>query len=330
MASKGLPKKPTGGVFFLHGDDEFRKERASHALIDLHVDPGVRDFNLDTLRGGEVSVETLASVLGTPPMMASWRVVVIRDAEGLAASARTRKVIEEVLNRPPPGLALILVAQISGSKAKIWSTVKREARALEFPLLSSDDLPGWVMEWGKAEYRIELDEDAAQTLASSIGSNLGVIDQELAKLRDRVGEGATASTQDVEAAGIRILTQDRWRWFDLVGSRRFQEARRALPVLSDQGESGVGLVIGLGAHLLRLGVLVTGGMSALQRALPPHQAWLAKRMSAQARGWTEAEIRGALLGLARLDRLLKSTSISEEHLLEEWFLGLEAGSRRVA
>ncbi|MEZ4415536.1 MAG: DNA polymerase III subunit delta [Gemmatimonadota bacterium] len=320
-----------GGVFFLHGEDEFRKERAFADLISAHLEPGVRDFNLDVLRGSDVSVETLASVIGTPPMMAEWRVVLVRDAEALAASARTRAVIEDVLERTPPGLALILVARIpSGSKAKFWTTLTRKARSTEFAPLSQDDVPGWLMSWAREHYQIEVDPDAAHGLAAGVGADLGILDQELAKLRDRVGAGGRVGTADVEAAGTRLPAQDRWRWFDLVGERRFREARRALPVLADQGESGVGLVIGLGAHLLRLGLLVSGGAAALERVLPPHQKWLAKRLRPQARGWTEPELRTALVELARVDRLLKSASFSDEHLLEEWFLALEARSRRAA
>mgnify|MGYP000197446105 FL=1 len=62
--------KVRGGVFYLYGEDAFRKEEVVSALIDAHLDSATRDFNLDQLRGTETDVETLASVLATPPMMA--------------------------------------------------------------------------------------------------------------------------------------------------------------------------------------------------------------------------------------------------------------------
>ncbi|GIS79436.1 MAG: hypothetical protein CM1200mP14_10020 [Gammaproteobacteria bacterium] len=40
-----------------------------------------QDFNLDQLRGTETDIETVASVMATPPMMAEWRVVVVREGE---------------------------------------------------------------------------------------------------------------------------------------------------------------------------------------------------------------------------------------------------------
>ena len=84
MTHDALPAfEDRGGAFYLHGEDQFRKEAAVRALVNAHVDPGTRDFNLDLLRGTDVTAENLASVLATPPMMAEWRVVVLREVEGL-------------------------------------------------------------------------------------------------------------------------------------------------------------------------------------------------------------------------------------------------------
>ena len=96
------------------------------------------------------------------------------------------------------------------------------------------------------------------------------------------GEAITLAT--VEAAGTRLPTQNRWAWFDLVGEARFMEggggALRQLPVflLESQGESGVGLVIGITQQLLRIGVAVEEGARGLETRLPPNQRWLAKRI----------------------------------------------------
>ena len=76
--------------------------------------------------------------------------------------------------------------------------------------------------------------------------------------------------------------------------------------------------MGLGTHLLRIGVLLEGGPEALQKALPPHQRWLAKRLEGQARGWSHQEISAALSGLLKADQLLKASGFSALHHLEHW------------
>ncbi|HEX7118448.1 MAG TPA: DNA polymerase III subunit delta [Longimicrobiales bacterium] len=317
-----------GGIFFLFGDEEFLKEEVAARIVEAHLDLATRDFNLDQLRGTELDVERLASVIQTPPMMAEWRVVVVRDAQGLAASPRARAVVEALLERPAPGLALLLVAQLpERSRAKFYDVLKRGARSAEFARLSAGDVPGWLMARAEAE-SIVLEPEAARALAAAVGPEMGVLSRELAKLRDFVGERGRITTADVEAAVGSVPRQNRWEWFDLVGEAKFEQARAALPVLFDSGESGVGLVIGLGTQFLRLALVAAGGKQALEAELPPHQRWLAGRLAAQARRWSPEALDAALEDLLRADRLLKSASLGDEQVIAELLLRLQ--SRREA
>jgi DNA polymerase-3 subunit delta len=321
-AFPGLAKE-RGGAFYLHGDDDFRKEEAVRALVDAHLDPATKDFNLDPLRGTEVDAETLASVLATPPMMAEWRVVVLREVEGLASSKKAREELLFVTADPPPGLALIMSCTVpSGSKAKFYRELAKTARSVEFSPIREGDVPGWLMARAGESHGLELDPEAAQAMATAIGNSLGVLVQELDKLAGFVSGRGRVGLADVEAAGTKLPSQDRWRWFDLVGQRRFAEAERSLGVLLGQGETGVGLVIGLATHLLRVGVAVEQGARGLERIVPAYQRWLVQRIASQAKGWTLEEIDYALAGLLDVDRLLKASAHTDAHFLKTWLLGL--------
>jgi DNA polymerase III subunit delta len=323
--AKALDAGRRGGIFFLFGDEEYLKEEAAAAITAAHLDPATRDFNYDQLRGGDLEPETLASIANTPPMMAEWRVVVVRDAQALGANARTRTLVESLLDRKPPELALIFVATLPDkTKAAFWEKLKKDAVAVEFPQLSASDLPGWLSQ--RAEQRgIELDVPAARALAAT-GSDMGVLVQELGKLADYVGERRKVSRDDVAAIVGSVPKQNRWDWFDMVGDGRFREARASIPILLEAAESGVGLVIGLGTHFLRMGVAAAGGEKALGAALPPHQRWLAGRIARMARRWTTEQLEDAVDDLLRADRLLKSSSLDERQILEELLLRLEQRS----
>jgi len=324
-----------GGVFYLYGEDEYRKNETARAITDAHLDPATRDFNLDRLSGSEVDLEHLASTLATPPMMAEWRVVLLRETEALASSSRARDVVLEVATSPPPGLALILLCSVpEGSRARFYRDLKSACRSLEFPALSSEDLPGWVIARCRDVHGIDVDPEAARVLSAGVGSNLGILSGEVDKLAGMVDSGGTLSVEIVKAAGTLLPREDRWSWFDRVGERRFEEAAAALPVLFDQGESGVGLVIGLATHLLRLGVVANEGMGGLESVLPPHQKWMVRRLGPalrrQASGWSVEGLESALSALLRVDRLLKSSGLSDEALIAEWLLARIAWSPREA
>lgn len=319
--------KARGGAFYLHGEDHFRKEQALRGLIDAHLDPGTKDFNLDPLRGSDVDSETLASVLATPPMMAEWRVVVLRETEALASSKKAREALLEVVTSPPPGLALIMSCTVpAGSKAKFYSELVKRSQSVQFKAITDADVPGWLMSRAEEEHGIDFEVDAARALGAAIGTNLGVLAQELEKLVDFVGDRKRVTLEDVDAAGTQLPSQDRWQWFDLVGDRKFEEAGRSLGVLLGQGETGVGLVIGLATHLLRLGVAVDRGARGLDEVLPFHQKWLARRVASQAKRWTPVDVDHALTGLLDVDRLLKASPHTSEHFLETWLLGLRVYS----
>lgn len=310
-----------GGVFYLHGTDEYSKTAAAQALAQAHLESVTADFNYDVLRGSDVTVDSLASTLATPPMMAPWRVVLLKETHELASSPRLRSLVLEVAASPPPGLTLILLCTVpEKSKAQFYRELARSCRSLRFPVPEGRELHRWLIERSQADFGRRLSEGAARALAQALGGSVPALIPELEKLSALVGEGSEITTDDVRRAGTEILEQDRWEWFDLVGERRYLEALRGLEILVRHGESGVGLVIGLTTHLLRLGVVAAGGPGALEAMLPEKQRWLVRRYARQAPRWTLPEIERALAGLLQVDRLLKASRASDGELLESWLL----------
>lgn len=325
MLPKSLVDATGGGVYYLHGEDEYRKLEAARALVDRYVDPGTRDFNFDRLNGSDTTVERLASVIATPPMMADWRVVHVKETEAFAASPKARAVLLEAAKKPPPGLALILQATVPArSRARFYKDMAKLAQSVEFKAVPPHEAPAWLATWAQEELGVVLELDAARALAGAAGTDLGVLVHEVRKLASMVGEGSPVDRAAVAAGGLRIPRQDRWEWFDLVAERRAPEAVRGLEILLEQGETPVGLVIGLSSMMLRIGVAVEGGAPALSKALPPYQRFLARRIAGQAQRWKSAEVARAVRGLRRLDQLLKASSISGGVLMEEWLWSVAA------
>lgn len=323
MLPRSLTSGEPGGVFYLHGDDEYRKAAAATALVDRHLDPGMRDFNLDVLRAGEATTEQLASVISTPPMMAEWRVVHVKDAEALASSPKARKFVLDTARNPPPGLVLILQATVPAkSKAKFYSDLSKLAKGVAFKQVALDEAPSWLVTWADDHLDVPLELDAARGLVAAVGTDLGLLTRELQKLQVMAGEEGVISRAVVERGGIRVPRQDRWEWFRLVGERKISQALEGLEILLEHGESPVGLVVGLGSHLLRVGVAVEGGQRALEGVLPPYQRFLAGKLMGQSKAWDQHSIAQAIKGLRRLDQLLKSSSVEGSVLLEEWLLGI--------
>lgn len=318
-----------GGVFFLHGEDEYRKLEAARRLVKRYVDPETREFNFDRLEGSVTSLERLASVVSTPPMLADRRVVHVKEMEAFAASPKARTVLLDTARNPPPGLVLILQATVPArSKAKFYKDLAKLARSKEYKAVPPHEVPAWLVTWAQDKLKVVLHLDAARALASAAGTDLGVLVHEVEKLSAMVGEGEPVDVATVRRSGLRLPQQDRWGWFDLVGNRRIPEAVRGLSILLEHGETPVGLAIGLSSQMLRIGVAVEGGAPALNRVLPPYQRFMARRVLGQARHWNPADMARAVRGLCRLDQLLKASAVSGGVLVEEWLWSLRPRERR--
>jgi len=325
-----IERRPPGAVFFLYGDEDYLREKAVALVVDAYLDPGTRDFNYDHLHGSDLSADQLASLLATPPMMAEYRVVSIRDAQGL--SNKAREAVESAAGSVPGGLILVVSATIPrDSKAKFYSNLQKAAVSVEFPAVDVMDLPGWLIDHAAETHGLEMEIDAARALSAAIGTQLGILVSEMEKLTSYVGERGRITLEDIRAVGGYVPRVDRWGWFDRVGEKRFSEALGALPSLLESGENGVGLVIGMASHFLRIGLVAGGGREALERQLKG-QRWLAGRIEPQARGWTPVEVDSALEELLRTDRLLKSASLTDRQAMEELLLRLATRfpSRRTA
>ncbi|HEX7243385.1 MAG TPA: hypothetical protein VF263_24085, partial [Longimicrobiaceae bacterium] len=178
---RALRDAPRGGVFFFHGEEEHLREEAVGRVVERFVDPATRDFNFDLLSGPDVSPDGLASMIATPPMMAEWRVVVVRDAQGL--SPKAREAVEAAAAAPPAGLVLVVSAAIpAGSKAKFYSELQRRATSVEFPALDAGDAPGWLIDRAESVHGLDLEPEAARALVGAVGTSLGTLASELAKL----------------------------------------------------------------------------------------------------------------------------------------------------
>ncbi|HKK09122.1 MAG TPA: DNA polymerase III subunit delta, partial [Gemmatimonadota bacterium] len=282
------------------------------------------DFNLDIFHGDEVDAEALAAALAMPPMMAERRVVAVLGAEGLGRKAQG--VVLEAVESPPPSLVLVITATIPDrSRAKFYKVLKDRARSLSWSAPREEEVPGWLMERAAAVHGFELEEDAAQALATAVGAAPDELDAELAKLAPADGKGSVG-VDLVRRLVPNVRAVGRWDWLDRVAERAYGKALADLPrLLSESSESAVGLLIGMVDQHLYLGVALEGGRGAVSRALTeagkPYLKWKARIYAGQARGWTAAELERALGLMRRADRHVKS-GIPDRRAMEELLLGL--------
>ncbi len=325
-------------AYLFWGDDEWRKDAALRELLRGAVDPASRDFNLDQLRGPDLDADGVGTILGTPPMMAERRVVVIRDVSGMKKGARA--ALERYLAKPASDLVLALTVP-SGVKPE--AALTNRCFSLQVNAVSGDELAKWIVKQTHERFGAEITPDAVSLLQSAVGDDSGSLMMELDKAASYV-LGGTIDAAAIEAVvGVRHgeTTSD---LLDAVASRDVTQAMALVgPVLALPKTSGVGLAMALATQTAAL------GWGAAQRAkgvplnrLAKEYFDLLKRTGAfpgrpwgeataawtkHVPHWTVADAESGLRAILRADERLKDTRASnDEQVLQTLVLELCAPS----
>jgi DNA polymerase III subunit delta len=340
MASAGekalhsaLKKRVFDPVYYLFGEDDFLKERATRDLIEAAVDPTTRDFNLELRRANELDAEALDALLSTPPMLAERRVVVLRDVDKLKKSART--LLDRYLTRAAHDTVLVLVAP-SGAKAD--KTLSDRSTAVEFAPLTGDRLPRWLAYHAQHELGRTITPEAVTLLVEAVGGDLAQLAIELEKLAsyatETIDEHAVA-----EVVGVR-RGESLGDLLDAVAAKDASTALGLTPIILQLPKTtAVSVVMALSVQTLALGYAEAalaagtsprGLFNELMALLKdtgafPHRPWgeAVNAWTKHAARWTAAEIDDALHALLTADTALKETRLSSpEQLLATLVLAL--------
>ena len=329
-------------VYYFYGAEDYLKDETLKQLLEAAVDPATRDFNLETLRGAELTGEGLGSLLGTPPMMAERRVVVVRDAGALRKDAR--RALDQYLEHPASDIVLVLIAP-AGSKED--RALVERATGIEFDALSGARVPKWITYYATHDLGCEITPDAVGLLQDAVGTELAQLRIELDKLASFVaGEGQHVIDEKAVSAIVGVRRGETLGdLLDAVANRRAATALDLLPhVLQQPKTSAVTIVMALSTQTLAL----SWGRAARDAGTPPYRmeneffallkevgsSYTGRSWGEAVRAWTRAleawsaaDLDAALAALLATDVALKESRVSsDEQLLESLVLTLCASS----
>ena len=329
-------------AYLFWGDDEWRKDAALRELLRGAVDPASRDFNLDQFRGPDLDADSVGSVLGTPPMMADRRVVVIRDVSGMKKPARA--ALDRYLDKPSSDLVVALTVP-SGVKPE--AALTNRCFSLQVNAVSGDELAKWIVRQTQERFGAQITNDAVALLQSAVGDDAGTLMMELDKAASYV-LGGTIDAGVIEAVvGIRH-GETSGDLLDAVAARDVTQAVALVgPVLALPKTTGVGIAMALATQTAALG----WGAAQREKGVPlnrlakdyfdllkrtgafPGRPWgeATAAWTKYVPKWTVADAETGLRAVLRCDERLKDTrASSEEQVLTTLVLELCAtsGQRR--
>ena len=219
-------------VYVLMGDEPYYPELVCQAILDNCIDEFGKDFNETVCFGADVTPEQIITAARRFPMMADRQLVVVKEAQMM-------KGIDEIAiycNEPLDSTVLVLLlhgASLDKRKA-LYKAAQKAGVVLESPALRDYEIPGWISRF-YGERGLQIEPEAANLLAESVGTDLSTIAVETDKLLKNLPEGSTSvSVADIEK-NVGISRQ--FSIFELTKELSYRNAPKALRIAASIGNA---------------------------------------------------------------------------------------------
>ncbi|MFP8960137.1 DNA polymerase III subunit delta [Streptomyces nanhaiensis] len=322
---KSSTDDPLAPVTLAVGQEDLLLDRAVRQVIDAaraaDADTDVRELAPADLRPG-----TLAE-LTSPSLFAERKVVVVRDAQDLAAD--TVKDVKAYLGSPAEEITLVLV-HAGGAKGKGLLDAARKAGAREVAcpkMTKPADRQAFVRGEFRAAGRSATPE-ACQALVEILGSDLrelaSACSQLTADVEGTIDEAVVARYYSGRAEASSFTIADR------AVEGRLPEALEALRWSLSTGVAPVLVTSALAQGVRGIGKLMSAprgmrpGDLARELGMPP---WKIDRVRQQMRGWSAAGVSAALRAVAEADAAVKGGGDDPEYALEKAVITVARAAR---
>jgi DNA polymerase-3 subunit delta len=202
-----MAKKSLAPVYALVGNEPFLQRQAVEEILG-RSGPDVQRADVD---GATAEPADVFDELRSLAMFGGRRVVIVRDAEQFIT--RHRPVVEGYLQSPAQGNVLILRCTSLPKNQKVYKLAAKAGEVIACEPPKAGGLARWITSHGKSAHRLTVAPAAAALLADLIGSDLGSLDGELAKLALQADDGRVVP--DMIAGGVAFRReQQMWAMTD--------------------------------------------------------------------------------------------------------------------
>lgn len=236
-------------VYVLAGTERFLKRQVLQRLKEQLLQESDTELACTPYAGDAVTFAQVRDDLDTLPFFAPMRWVHIQDADGFVS--QNREKLERYLEQPSERNVLLL-------DVKTWTSTTRLAKKIPDQATIVCKAPGavpmaqWLTRWAAKNYQKKLDATAAGLLVDLVGLEMGILDQELAKLCVYVGNQPAITIKDIDELVGQSRMETAWVMLDALAMGQGGKALGTLHQLLRQGEEPIALLGAMSWQLRRL------------------------------------------------------------------------------
>ena len=251
--------------YVLAGDEIFLYERCRRAVVDLLIDPTLREFSLSDLDLAETSVFHVLDLARTPSLMAPFQVIFVKGLKSLYTRGAKKEefaALRDYFRSPNPQALILFVAdhlrlpadlrrmdlQDKERYDRIRETLGDDCGMVELARVDEADAVRWLIATADNQ-GMKFEPDAARELADALGADMMLIASELEKLMLFALERRRITLGDVETMVLAAKQRSLYELTDAISARDKPRALSLLHGLLNASDGGVDSAIG---HLYML------------------------------------------------------------------------------
>lgn len=185
--------------------------------------------------GRETELKTVADELLTVSMWGGRRLVLVEEADEFVS--KHRAALEKYCEKPAKKSVLALDVKSWPKTTRLAKIVAKSGLELDGSELKGAQLAKWIGDTARETYGRPISREAAQLLTELAGDDLGLLDQELAKLSAYVGARGRIDLDDVKTLVGGWKTETTWAMTDAVRDGDLGHALNCLDQLLTAGEA---------------------------------------------------------------------------------------------
>lgn len=236
-------------ILVVHGDESFLKQMAIARIKEWALGKEADDLSLSLFTGDSTDWSAVIGDLGTPSFFGGNRLVLVEAADPFVSKYRAK--LEKYVGEPLTSGSLVLEVKTWTSTTKLAKLIPGTS-TITCKAPSSTKLVEWTQQWAVGEHKKAIAPRAARLLVDLVGSDMGLLHQELAKLTVYVGDQERIEMEDVDCLVGNNRTEKTFKIFERIGRGQVAEALTFLDSLITQGEEPLRLLGAFGWHLRRL------------------------------------------------------------------------------
>ena len=244
------PDYPPRPVCVVFGDEDFLCRRVVIRLRKEVLGDDDAGFSLSTFEGRDARLPDVLGELETVAMFGEGRrMVVVEGADDFIKNFRPE--LEDYASDPSESGVLVLVPKTWPSNTRLYKLLAKRGLSVKCAAPTTARLGSWLRTWAKQTHGVKLDPAAAQMLVELVGPELGLLDQELAKLSISAAKGKAISSELVGQMVGTWRTKTAWQMLEAALAGNVGEALGQLDRLLLAGEHPVAILAQISSTLRR-------------------------------------------------------------------------------